>query len=152
MTLAEYILKRNGVPAGNPSSLRNNLIRSLGARNFSTFWVYWNPIFGYYLGYGIFKPLKKYLPEYISLIITFFACGLIHDLAAILFIQKTSFLFSIWFLFMGTTVLISRSLNQDFKNQSWGVRALINLLIIGICLFLAYCTKKFIGLEQSFAA
>jgi hypothetical protein len=50
MTLGEYIKKRNGVAIGHPQSLKNNLSRSLGAKNFSSFWHHWNPIFGYYLG------------------------------------------------------------------------------------------------------
>jgi hypothetical protein len=62
MNLSEYVEKRNGVPIGHPSSLRNNLHRSLGAKNFSVFWNFWNPIFGYYLGTKVFKPLKKVFP------------------------------------------------------------------------------------------
>lgn len=59
ITLTDYVRKRNGVSIGSPRSLINNLYRSLGAKNFSTFWNDWNPIFGYYLGKFIFKPLKK---------------------------------------------------------------------------------------------
>lgn len=59
MKLSEYIKKRNGVPIGHSKSLQDNLQRSLGAKNFSTFWHFWNPIFGYYLGTKIFKLLKK---------------------------------------------------------------------------------------------
>jgi hypothetical protein len=65
MKLSEYIKKRNGVPFGHPNSLRNNLERSLGANNFSTFWNFWNPIFGYYLGTTVSRPLKKNISNWI---------------------------------------------------------------------------------------
>ena len=58
MNLSEHVKKRNGVPVGHSNSVRNNLYRSLGAKNFSAFWNFWNPIFGYYLGVKVFKPLK----------------------------------------------------------------------------------------------
>ena len=40
MNLAQYVKKKNGVPMGHPKSLRNNLYRSLGAKNFATFWTF----------------------------------------------------------------------------------------------------------------
>ena len=149
MTLTEYILKRNGVPLGNPHSFRNNLARSLGAKNFSTFWTYWNPIFGYYLGYYVFKPLRNYTPVGVALVITFFFCGLFHDFVTFLFIRKTSFLFSIWFLLMAFGVLITKHLKQDYTNQPWIIRAFANLLILGSSLFLAFYLKNSIGFEIS---
>ncbi len=59
MKLSEYVKKRNGVPIGHPNSLRNNLQRSLGANNFSTFWNFWNPIFGYYYRNKNIPTIKK---------------------------------------------------------------------------------------------
>ncbi|MEJ8801366.1 MBOAT family O-acyltransferase [Pontibacter sp. H249] len=93
LTLTQYVKKRNGVAIGGPKSLRNNLYRSLGAKNFSTFWNYWNPIFGYYLGKFIFKPLKRILPVSISLIFTFIFCGLIHDAVTIIVRGRISLFF-----------------------------------------------------------
>ncbi|MTI38941.1 hypothetical protein E1140_05530 [Fulvivirga lutimaris] len=60
------------------------LNRSLGAGKFSMFWQYWNPIWGYYLGKYIFKPMKFIFPPALSLIITLVVCGFIHDLAIML--------------------------------------------------------------------
>jgi len=150
ITLSEYIEKRNGVPAGNSKSLRNNLYRSLGAKNFAIFWNYWKPIFSYYLGYYIFKPLKMYLPKNIALVFTFLFCGAFHDLVTLLFTQKTAFLFSIWFLLMAFGVLGSSQLKLNFTDKSWVVRSFINLFIIGFCLFLAYYVKILSGVELSF--
>jgi len=143
MTLGEYIQKRNGVAMGHPQSLRNNLYRSLGAKNFSSFWNYWNPVFGYYLGKKIFKPLKHFLPVTISLIATFVFCGLIHDAVSVLFRGQTVFLFSFWFLFMAIAVLISKYFKHNLSAKNWTIRALANLFIMGICLFLAYYISRF---------
>lgn len=119
MTLSEYVKKRNGVSIGNPKSLRYNLYKSFGAVNFSIFWNFWNPIFGYYLGKFIFKPLKSIFPIPISLIFTFLFCGLIHDMVTLIFKGSTSSLFSVWFLIMSLAVLITRHLKQDHSRQKW---------------------------------
>ncbi|MCM4169473.1 hypothetical protein KCTC52924_00508 [Arenibacter antarcticus] len=144
ITLAEYIKRRNGVSAGKPKSLRNNLYRSLGAKNFSTFWNYWNPIFGYYLGKYIFKPLRKTFPVSISLVFTFIFCGLIHDTVTSIFRSNISLFFTTWFLYMGFAVLLTRMLKHNFLKQIWMVRTLINLSIISVCLALAIYSKYLI--------
>lgn len=100
MTLSDYVKKINGVPFGHSNSLRNNLYRSLGAKNFSTFWNYWNPIFGYYLGKKIFKPLKRIFPIGLALIFTFIFCGLLHDFVTTILRKKISLFFTFWFLIM----------------------------------------------------
>ena len=142
ITLTEYIKKRNGVAIGNSKSLRNNLYRSLGSKNFSTFWNYWNPLFGFYLGKYIFKPLKTFFPVTVAFLLTFIFCGLVHDIVTTLFRGKTSFFFTIWFLFMGTAVLITKWFNHNFSRHKWIVRTVINLTIIGLCLLLTIFIKK----------
>ena len=147
MTLATYILKRNGVPMGAPDSLRNMLRRSLGAKDFRTFWNYWNPIFGYFLAYKIFKPLKKAIPEGIALLLTFVFCGAIHDLVTLLYRGETSFLFSWWFALMGLAILVTDSLGVNYASKAWCVRATNNLLVIGICCMGAYTIKNYLGIS-----
>ena len=134
MTLQEYIKKRNGVPIGDSDSLKNNLYRSLGAKNFSTFWNYWNPIFGYFLGKKIFKPLKKILPVSLSLVLTFIFCGLLHDFVITIIRGKVSFFFSVWFLLMAICVLLSRYFHYNLSQKQWIFRTITNLLIITFCL------------------
>lgn len=144
MTLADYIKKRNGVSMGSPKSLRNNLYRSMGAKNFTTFWKYWNPIFGYYLGKYIFKPLKKFLPVGIALLFTFIFCGMVHDTVTTLYRGQLSLFFSVWFLFMGLAVLITKAFQHNFSEQIWFMRATINLGIIGVCCILTiYAVEYF---------
>lgn len=136
MKLSEYVKKKNGVPFGHANSLRNNLERSLGANNFSKFWNFWNPIFGYYLGTKIFRPLKKIFPTGLSLVFTFVFCGLIHDSVTTIIRREISLFFTVWFLIMGICVVISKQTNYNLSNRKWFFRALINLSIINICFFL----------------
>ena len=141
MNLSDYVKRRNGVPLGNSDSLRNMLSRSLGAGKFSIFWQYWNPIWGFYLGKYVFKPLKLILPQALSLIITFVVCGFIHDLAIMLLKWKFIVLLTPWFLFMGLGVILSDYAKIDYSKFPWIVRAGINIAIILGCLFLAYQIK-----------
>lgn len=108
----------------------------MGAKNFSAFWNFWNPIFGYYLGTKIFKPLKKIFPVTLAVVFTFIFCGLIHDLVTTLFRNKLSLFFSVWFLLMGIAVAITQYINYDLSQKQWIFRAAINLLIIGFCVLL----------------
>ena len=128
---------------GSPKSLRNNLYRSLGAKNFSTFWKYWNPIFGYYLGKFIFKPLKKIVPVSVSFIATFVFCGLIHDAVTTLVRGEIAFFFTFWFFIMSIAVLLSKKLKHNFSKESWIVRACINIVLISGCFVLtSYILKR----------
>ena len=145
MTLSEYVKKRNGVPIGHSASLKNNLWRSFGARNFSVFWNYWNPIFGYYLGTKIFKPLKKILPMPLATILTFIFCGLVHDLVTTLIRRKISLFFSVWFLFMGMIVTLTKYFDYDLSKKHWMIRAIVNFSIIAICLLLTIFMNMQIG-------
>ena len=138
MNLSDYVLRRNGVPLGAGDSLRNMLSRSLGAGTFSEFWQYWNPIWGYFLGVYIFKPLKSVLPSSLALVITFVACGFIHDLAVMLIKWKFSLLLTQWFLIIGLSVIFGKYANINYSKYAWMVRAAINIVSISCCFFIAY--------------
>jgi hypothetical protein len=138
MTLAQYIKKRNGVPLGAENSMRNMLYRSLGANNFAEFWRYWNPIFSYYLGKLIFKPLKVVFPTSLALVLTFIFCGVLHDAVSMLVSWRLAVLFTPWFLLMSLGVVISNFFKFNYSVFPWILRAFINLVYIGICFFLAY--------------
>jgi len=138
LNLSDYVKKRNGVPLGTSNSLRNMMIRSLGAGKFSQFWIYWNPIWSYYLGKYIFKPLKRIFPPALSLILTFAFCGFLHDLAIMSLRWNFELLLTPWFLIMGFCVVLGEYAKIDYSKFTWIIRASINLLIILSCLLIAY--------------
>lgn len=145
MTLSAYVKRRNGVPFGHPRSLQNNLQRALGAANFPGFWNFWNPVFGYYLGIKVFRPLKKIFPVIWSLVLTFAFCGLVHDAVTTLIRGKISLLFTVWFLLMGVAVAISKYFSYDLSAHKWFFRALANLCIIVVCLLLTIWLNSTLG-------
>ena len=138
MNLATYVKRRNGVPLGHSKSLKNKMERSLGAGKFSIFWQYWNPIWSYYLGKYVFKPLKKVVPSPISLILTFIFCGFIHDVVIMLLHWNFELLLTPWFFLMSLCVVISEFAKIDYSKFSWILRATINIAIIASCLYIAY--------------
>jgi hypothetical protein len=55
--------------------------RAFGASDFTRFWRYWNPFYGYFLAYFCFAPLRRFAPRPLCLILTFALNGfLFHDL------------------------------------------------------------------------
>ena len=146
VTLGQYIRRRNGVPAGAPGSLRNMLNRSLGAGTFAGFWRYWNPVFGYYLGRYIYQPLQRILPRAIALISTFVACGVLHDLVTMAVRGSVTFLFTPWFLLLGTGVVVGGLARLDFSRRPWLVRAGINLAYVGGCLVATIAARRLLSI------
>lgn len=143
MNVSEYVKKRNGVPLGHSRSLRNNLERSLGAGNFALFWNFWNPVFGYYLGTKVFRPLKKILPAAIAMVLTFIICGLVHDVVTTLVRGKLSLFFTVWFLLMGSLVVVSKHMAYNLAAKTWLLRATVNLLFIVVCFILTQLLNLF---------
>jgi hypothetical protein len=66
------------------TQLRNWLGRSWGAGTFLEFWRYWNPVYGYYLYYYCYRPLRRLgLPRPPATLLTFVASGFfLHDIVA----------------------------------------------------------------------
>src|SRR5690606_1506022 len=103
---------------------------------------FWNPIFGYYLGTKVFKPLKTAFPIAFALILTFVFCGLVHDLVTTLFRGKLSLFFSVWFFLMGVSVAITKYIDYDFSKKQWIVRAVTNILIVSFCMLVTILLNK----------
>ena len=137
MTLAEYVLKRNGVPLGASGSLLKNLENAFGADSNASFWKYWNPIWGFYLAKYIYRPLNRYLPTTVSSIATFAVSGALHDLALGLLGLGWGKFLTIWFIVMGAYMNLSKFLNLHYTQFSFFIRAVINTSSIAFCFFLA---------------
>jgi len=142
LTLAQYIERRNGVPVGASGSLKNMLQRSLGAGSFASFWGYWNPIFGYYLGRYVDSPLRRFMPRSVALILTFVICGALHDLAAMAVRGSVAFFCTTLFFFLGAGVLVGRWAGLDFSSLPWAARAAINFTYIVACFALAIFARQ----------
>ena len=111
------------------------LYRSFGSSSFQRFWNYWNPIWGYYLGYLVFQPLTKRVPDAIALVLTFGISGVFHDLAVSLVLRAPTFVFTPWFTMMGGIVVVSTACNVRYESYRWAVRACLNLVQL-VCSFL----------------
>ena len=123
---------------GAKNSLKNMMSRSFGAGRFSIFWKYWNPIWSYYLGIHIYKPLKLVLPSTLSLILTFGFSGFLHDIVIMILRREFALFFTPWFLLMGFCVVLGEYAKIDYSKFNLIIRAIINILIISGCLFIAY--------------
>lgn len=142
LTLGQYVRRRNGVPPGASGSLRNMLRRSLGAGSFSRFWQYWNPIWGYYLGWYIYAPLKKWIPPAMALVVTFVISGALHDAVISVVRGSVVFVFTPWFFVIGIGIILGQALQINYSKYTWSIRAAINLGYIGLCLAIALAIKQ----------
>ena len=79
----ERFVARRLRSASPAMSLPTMLHRSFGAHSFRAFWRYWHPVYGYFLRYYCYLPLRRFLPDSLSLVLTFALSGfLLHDLVA----------------------------------------------------------------------
>lgn len=134
ISLRQYVKRRNGVPLGDNRSLPNMLRYSLGTGTFAEFWLYWNPIWGYYLARYIQRPLLKLLPPSVALILTFVVSGALHDLAISLVKQTVYVVFTPWFGVMALVIVLTQALKLSYSALPWLFRAIINSVLIGASL------------------
>ncbi|MCL2915913.1 MBOAT family protein [Shewanella corallii] len=137
-SLADYVKRRNGLPLGAPGSLQAMLSRSLGAESFPKFWRYWNPIWGYYLSRYVMRPLVKFLPRWLAVLLTFAVSGALHDLAVTLFKWHPVFFFTPWFTLMGLVVVLSSAFNINYKSLAINVRTFINISLIVLTFYVTH--------------
>ena len=113
ITLTQYLNHRLGA---TPKEQANNfLAKPFGAISLAEFWQYWNPVWNYYLYYCCYKPFRKYLPRWLCLLLTFFICGLVHDLPFGLLSYATAgrlpfFTITLFFTLNGVLVVLTETL------------------------------------------
>ena len=139
-TLKQFIELRLGKQTSEINLLKEMLVLSFGTNSFHEFWHYWNPVYGYYLYYKCYKPLQKYFPRSLCVILTFVASGFfLHDLPFGWWIRLIRFFHTgnfplpfvtIWFSLMGVVTLITRVLKVDMREQKLAFRVMLNTLCI----------------------
>lgn len=145
LSLSQYIVYRNGVPAGARGSMRNMLHRSFGAPTLAGFWRHWNPIFSYGLGRYIYSPLKRFMPSALAVVATFVFCGALHDLVTVAVRGAPAFLFTPWFFLLGTGVVLAQAWNLDLSERPRIIRAVIHLAYISACLAATLTIKHIVA-------
>lgn len=122
LSVRDYAFIRLGSPDGPWQAAQRMFTRSFGAQSFVAFWRYWNPVYGYFLYYWSYRPLRRYLPRPIALVLTFALCGfLLHDIVHIAFTGVP--LVTMWFLVLGVGAYASEVLRMDLSRRPYLVRA-----------------------------
>lgn len=124
--------------------------KSFQAKTFREFWWYWNPTYGFFLGKYIYKPLRKFLPQSISVIFTFIACGLfLHDLPVILLVLVLKglllpFPITIFFTILSLINVVSTKYKLSFETIKPHGRIVIHFFTLMGSLIIAVTITKII--------
>jgi len=140
ITLTQYIDHRLG---NTPKEQAKNFLgRPFGSQSLSAFWQYWNPVWGYYLFYYCYRPLRRFLPRSVAVLLTFFFCGLIHDLpfalaAYLMHGTFPLFTLTVFFSLIGFLVVITEIFRIRFANSPIFLRWILHSLILFLCYWAA---------------
>lgn len=129
-SLTAYIERRLGREHG--AMFRNWVVRTWGAPSFAAIWQYWNPVYGYMLGYYVYWPLRRWLPRPVAVWCTFAACGFaLHDLPGWLMSRRPHFpVMTVLLLVFGIGVLISDATHMNLARAPFAVRVLANVAYV----------------------
>ena len=129
VSLQRYVDQRLGSPTGAWDALRRMFVLAFTASSFAAFWRYWNPVYGYYLYYWAYRPLRRLVPRPVAVVVTFAGCGLLlHDLPHLPFTGIP--LITMWFVVLSIGVLLSDALRMDLSGQPRMLRVASNVLYL----------------------
>lgn len=133
ITLSQYVNRRLG--ATSREQAINFLGRPFGARSLAEFWQYWNPVWSYFLLFYCYRLLRRHLPHGPSVLLTFFFCGLLHDLpfGAVSFLKSGRLPFFTVTAFLtlnGLLVVLSEKARFNLTRVPVGFRWLIHAAIL----------------------
>lgn len=131
MNLEEYTYYRTGSTKVS-TVIRNMFLKPFVSSSFKSFWKYWNPTWGYFLLFYCYKPLKKNLPAWVALIITFLISGLLHDIIYIIpmMLKEVEFVFpfiTVWFFIISIGILLTEFLQINFNKINVIFRPIFHL-------------------------
>ena len=134
VSLRKYLNLRLGSQGGLKAWF-NFFIKPFGARSFAEFWRLWNPVYGYFLIYYCYRPLREVVPRPAAVMLTLATCGFVlHDLPAWAFTRRVLPPgATITFILLGLGVIAGEALHMDLSKWPVRVRALVNLLYLVTC-------------------
>jgi D-alanyl-lipoteichoic acid acyltransferase DltB (MBOAT superfamily) len=136
ISFQQYLRLRLGPPGW--ARWYNFFIRPFGAASFAEFWRRWNPVYGYFLTYYVYRPLSRIVPRPAAMMATFVFCGFaLHDLPA--WVASRRVLppgATITFVLFGLGAILSDALHMDLSAWPFAVRAGVNLAYVAGCVFL----------------
>lgn len=87
-------------------------------------------MFSYYLYYRCYRPLARFLPRSLAVILTFAVSGAIHDLFASLVTADLFVLFAPVFVVFGLLVVVEERLGLSFTGTPFWLRATTYSVVI----------------------
>jgi len=135
-SLSAYITYLLG--SGSSNQLKNWFERSWGARSFADFWRFFNPVYGYYLSYYAYRPLRRFVPRALAMWLTFIVSGfLLHDLVGWALGWRIRFPeMTLVFALLGLGAVASEALHMDMSRWPFVARAGANIAYIVVCFFI----------------
>ena len=140
-TLAEFANRRigNGTQA---DQLANLLLRPFAAPSFIAFWRKWNPVYGYYLYYWSYRPLRRFVPRPVAELLTFAASGfLLHDIPLFAVRRAAGFPYvTAWFVLAGAIAIAAEAWRMDLSRWPAAARVAVNAgyLLSTLCAVVAF--------------
>jgi D-alanyl-lipoteichoic acid acyltransferase DltB (MBOAT superfamily) len=105
------------------------------AASFAEFWRRWNPVYGYFLAYYVYRPSARHLPRPAAVMATFLFAGLIlHDLPAWLVTRRILPPGgAIAFTLFGAGLVASQHAGMNMSTRPTAVRVAVNVTYIVTC-------------------
>jgi hypothetical protein len=129
LTVKTYVVRRLGKPHGPWQALGRMVTFAFAAPSFAAFWYYWNPVYGYYLYYWAYRPLRRVVPRAPALVLTFATCGfLLHDLPHLPFTGIP--LITTWFVVLSIGVLLGEAVRMDLSRRPRSMRVVVNAMYL----------------------
>jgi hypothetical protein len=142
-TRDEYVRRVRGPKQGEVARW---LPTVLGASNPTRFWHYWNPIYGYYLLYFVYRPARRFVPRPPALLLTFVVCGFVaHDLLVWAIAGQPRFpIFAVLFTIFGLEIVLTEVLGFDLSRRPFAARAVANVAFIAVAVAGAGLVERFV--------
>lgn len=128
VSLRQYLRKKADGIEGEIPQLIHMLKKSFTAKSFRMFWTHWNPIYSYYLGFYVYRPLKKWMPNGFARTLTFVLNGIFHDLIVSLLLRRFSYYVTLLFLVYGLIQVIEENINVSLNTKI--TRVIYNFILL----------------------